>query len=80
MEPTTRVREMDGTPYTPEKVDGTEFLREWKRLNPQEYDHILEHQELERNHQQQRGDEQFQTEAKTEQENVQEARAEDKAP
>jgi DNA-binding transcriptional MerR regulator len=48
MEPTSRVREINGTFYTPERVDGLEFLRDWKRLNLQEYDHILDHQENER--------------------------------
>lgn len=45
MEPTSRVRDLEGTLYTPEKVDGLEFLRDWKRLNPEEYDHIYNYQE-----------------------------------
>ncbi|KIW14106.1 hypothetical protein PV08_06887 [Exophiala spinifera] len=33
-----------GSTYTPKKVDGLEFLHEWKRLNPYEYEHIVNHQ------------------------------------
>src|ERR1700712_237658 len=45
MEPTRRVEERpDGTLYTPEKVDGLEFLRTWKRLNAYEHDDIVEKQ------------------------------------
>merc|ERR1711939_196228 len=35
----------NGTVQTPEKVDGLDFLREWKRLSPFEYEHLVEHQE-----------------------------------
>jgi hypothetical protein len=45
MEPTPRVRQVNGTLQTPEKVDGLDFLREWKRLSPYEYEHLVEHQE-----------------------------------
>ncbi|KAK5445372.1 60S ribosomal protein L27, mitochondrial [Exophiala xenobiotica] len=45
MEPTPRVRQVNGTLQTPEKVDGLDFLREWKRLSPFEYEHLVEHQE-----------------------------------
>ncbi|EXJ82515.1 hypothetical protein A1O3_06328 [Capronia epimyces CBS 606.96] len=45
MERTTRVQERsDGTSYTPDKVDGREFLRQWARLNPLEYDETVDHQ------------------------------------
>ena len=33
-----------GSVYTPKKLDGLEFLHEWKRLNPFEYEHIINHQ------------------------------------
>ncbi|EHY61080.1 hypothetical protein ABEF92_002885 [Exophiala dermatitidis] len=49
MERTTRVIERaDGTSYTPDKVDGMEFLRQWARLNPAEYEPVVEHQRAER--------------------------------
>lgn len=52
MERTTRVQDRpDGTSYTPDKVDGVEFLRQWARLNPQEYDPVVEHQRAERDSQ-----------------------------
>ncbi|EXJ78449.1 hypothetical protein A1O1_08849 [Capronia coronata CBS 617.96] len=49
MERTTRVQDRpDGTTYTPEKVDGVEFLRQWARLNPPEYETVVDHQTAER--------------------------------
>lgn len=48
MERTTRAIEgPNGEFYTPEKVDGLEFLRTWKRLNIVEYDDAIDHQQKE---------------------------------
>ncbi|KAJ9614232.1 60S ribosomal protein L27, mitochondrial [Cladophialophora chaetospira] len=45
MDPTPRIEERpNGEFYTPEKVDGLEFLRSWKNLNPYEYDNVVEGQ------------------------------------
>ncbi|KAI1612810.1 hypothetical protein EDD37DRAFT_320395 [Exophiala viscosa] len=50
MEPTSRVREHpDGTLHTPDKVDAMQFLRDWKRLNTEEYDRYWDWQEAEEN-------------------------------
>ncbi|KAJ9630379.1 uncharacterized protein PV06_08083 [Exophiala oligosperma] len=42
-EPSPKI-ERFGSKYTPKKVDGLEFLHEWKRLNPFEYEHIINFQ------------------------------------
>src|ERR1700761_6754942 len=45
MEQTPRVEEgPGGLLYTPERVDGLEFLRAWKKLNPSEYERVVDHQ------------------------------------
>lgn len=45
MEETARTQEKpDGTVYVPKKVDGLEFLKLWKKLNPAEYDVVVDHQ------------------------------------
>lgn len=38
----------DGTFYRPDKISGMEFLKTWKRLNPQEYDYVAASQDSER--------------------------------
>ena len=49
MERTPRVEQrLDGTFYKPAKVSGMDFLRSWKKSNPQEYDGVLEEQEKQR--------------------------------
>lgn len=46
MEETPRTQEKpDGTLYVPKKVDGVEFLKLWKKLNPAEYETVVDHQE-----------------------------------
>ena len=49
MQPRSRVEDLPtGALYTPEKTDAVEFLRLWKRGNPEEYDVVTSHQEEER--------------------------------
>jgi hypothetical protein len=45
MEPTelTQTR-TDGTTFTPKFVDGIEYLQQWRRENPNEYDQVIEFQ------------------------------------
>ncbi|KIW58622.1 hypothetical protein PV05_03123 [Exophiala xenobiotica] len=82
MEPTPRVRHVDGTLQTPEKVDGLDFLREWKRLSPFEYEHLVEHQEkLAAQAAQEQGQAELAQEAVTQDEIVSQAKSEEqKAP
>ena len=48
MEPTNRVEERNGTYYRPAKINGMEFLRSWKKLNPAQFDQVVDGQEEER--------------------------------
>jgi hypothetical protein len=46
MEQTPRVEEgPGGVLYTPARVDGLEFLKAWKKLNPAQYDSVVDYQE-----------------------------------
>ncbi|ETI19531.1 hypothetical protein G647_09365 [Cladophialophora carrionii CBS 160.54] len=46
MEQTPRVEEgPGGALYTPPRVDGLEFLKAWKKLNPAQYDSVVDYQE-----------------------------------
>ena len=45
MEPTKRAQtRQDGTTFTPNFVDGMEYLQQWRRENLYEYDQVVEHQ------------------------------------
>ncbi len=49
MQPKTRLVVPDeGEAYTPKFIDGMEYLQNWKRLNPQEWEELLDYQNEQR--------------------------------